>query len=314
MMLNIGVIINLKAGPKSDPGYREKFVEAFARHGARAEVLVVSSGAKLREAARRMRDAGFDIIVAGGGDGTVSSVASQLVGSGIRFGVVPLGTLNHFARDLGLPLDIDQAIEIICSGESKQIDVGMVNELTFINNSSLGLYPDQVRVRERWRAIVGKWPALIIASLIVMTRFASLNITANFDGRQIRRRCPLVVIGNNEYKLEPRDFVQRERLDCACLGLYFLRDEGRAGLLRLALHSLVYRLDEDASFEHHTTREVSLTMRRRRVRVALDGEVYKLKTPLHYRTVPGGLHVMTPKPTPKTEELVAEELPAVVEV
>lgn len=313
-MLNIGVIINSKAGSEIDPGYRERFIEAFARHGARADILVVSSGARLREAARRMREAGFEIIVAGGGDGTVSAVASQLVGSGVRFGVLPLGTLNHFARDLGLPLEIDQAIAVICSGESRPIDVGMVNELTFINNSSLGLYPDQVRVREKWRAIVGKWPALIIASLIVLTRFASLKIIASFDGRSIRRRCPLVVIGNNEYNLEPREFIQRGRLDCGCLGLYFLRDEGRTGLLRLALHSLVYRLDEDASFEHYTTQEVSLAMGRRRVRVALDGEIYKLKTPLHYRSVPGGLHVMVPKPMPDAEELITKELSAIVEV
>ncbi|HVF90298.1 MAG TPA: diacylglycerol kinase family protein [Blastocatellia bacterium] len=303
-MLNIGVILNSKAGSEIDPGVGETLAEAFARHGARAEVRFVE-GARIRETAREMRDAGIEVIVAGGGDGTVSAVASQLVGYDTRFGVLPFGTLNHFARDLGLPLELDLAIETICSGDSRQVDVGMVNELTFINNSSLGLYPDQVRAREKWRPRVGKWPALIIASLIVLARFPFLRITADFDGKRIKRRCTLIVIGNNEYKLEPRDFIQRERLDGGQLGVYFLKDEGRAGLIRLALHSLVYRLDEASNFESHSAREIFLKTRRRSIRVALDGEVYKLKTPLRYRSVPGGLSVMVPKPAPVAQETLA---------
>ena len=263
----------------------------------------MTKGARLRKVARDLRDAGFDPIVAGGGDGTVSTVASQLVGTGVRLGVLPLGTLNHFARDLGLPLEMEQAIEVICSGEPKSVDVGMVNGLTFINNSSLGLYPDMVRVREKWRSRVGKWPAMIIASLSVLTRFPFLRTTADINGTRIKRRCPLILIGNNEYKLEPRQFTQRERFDCGCLGVYMLRDEGRAGLLRLALHSLVYRLDESASFENYSVKEMLLATRRRYIRVALDGEVSKFRSPLHYNSVPGGLRVLVPKPPPVGEGL-----------
>jgi len=295
-MGKIGVIVNSKAGSASGQELCVKIAEVFERHGVRADVRLVTRGARICKAARDMLEEGFDPIVAGGGDGTVSSVASQLAGTGVRLGVLPLGTLNHFARDLGLPVEIDRAIEVVCSGDSRRVDVGMVNGHTFINNSSLGLYPDIVRVRDKWRARVGKWPAMVIASLIVLTRFPFMRITAQINGIRIKRRCPLVVVGNNEYKLEPRQFTQRERLDSGWLGAYMLRDEGRAGLLRLALHSLVFRLDEAASFEHYRAQEAILTARRRRIRVALDGEVYKLRTPLHYSSVPGGLHVIVPKP------------------
>lgn len=294
-MPEIAVILNSKAGTARAAGLREKIAEVFALHGARADVRVVSRGARLRDVARALRDDGLKTIVAGGGDGTVSSVASQLVGYDVRLGVLPLGTLNHFARDLGLPMDLDGAIKVICASNPTRVDVGMVNGLTFINNSSLGLYPDMVRVREKWRRRLGKWVAMVMASLIVLTRFPFLRITADIEGIRIKRRCPLVVVGNNEYKLEPRQFTQREVLDCGCLGVYLLRDEGRAELLRLALHSLVYRLDEAASFEHYRTGEVVLTARRKSIRVALDGEVYRLKTPLHYKSVPRSLCVLVPK-------------------
>jgi diacylglycerol kinase family enzyme len=307
-MGKIGVIVNANAGSALGQRFCEDITELFQRHGAQADVRLVTKGARLRKAARDLREEGFDTIVASGGDGTVSAVASELVGTGVRLGVLPLGTLNHFARDLGVPLELDEAIKVVCSGDLKRVDVGAVNGLTFINNSSLGLYPDQVRVREKWRPRLGKWLAMLIASLVVLTRFPLLRVTAEFGGARIKRRCPLVLIGNNAYKLEPRDFIQRERLDCGRLGVYFLRDEGRAGLLRLALHSLVFRLDEDASFENYTVDRILLATGRRRIRVALDGEVSKLRSPLRYNSVPGGLHVIVPK-----QLSVAGELPPPVE-
>lgn len=294
LMQKTGVIINVSAGSVSNQEVAEAVRAAFGRHGVQARVEV-ASGHKLPETARAMRDEGFDLIVAGGGDGTISAVAAQLAGHRAALGVLPLGTLNHFARDIGMPLDTEEAIAAICSGEVRAVDVASVNGKIFINNSSLGLYPDQARLRQVWRAKIGRWPALIIASIIVLTRFPFLRVIAEYNGKRISRRCPMLLVSNNEYKLAPRKLTERERLDKGVLGIYLLRDEGRTGLLRIALHSLAYNLEEASSFENDTAKEVVVMTRRRRIRVALDGEVYRLDTPLRYASMPASLLVMAPK-------------------
>jgi diacylglycerol kinase family enzyme len=299
MMRKTGVIINMSAGSASNQQVSEVIRAAFERHGVQARVEI-ASGKKLPETARAMRDEGFDCIVAAGGDGTISTVAAQIAGHHAALGVLPLGTLNHFARDIGMPLDTEEAIAAICSGEVKAVDVASVNGKVFINNSSLGLYPDQARLRQVWRAKIGRWPALIIASVIVLTRFPFLRVLAEFGGKRISRRCPLMLVSNNEYKLEPGKLTERERLDRGVLGIYLLRNEGRTGLLRIALHSLVYRLEEAASFENYTATKATVATRQRRIRVALDGEVYRLHTPLHYESMPASLRVIVPgKQEPK---------------
>jgi len=292
-MRKIAAIINTGAGSFSDETLLDQVRAAFGRRGVSARVLT-SSGNNLYSQARSLREEGFEVIAAGGGDGTVSSVASELVGSQASLGVLPLGTLNHFARDLGVPLDLEGAVSLICSGAPKAVDVGTVNGRTFINNSSLGLYPDQVRMRLRWGKRIGKWPALVLASIAVLTRFRYLRVTAELNGKRIGRRCPMVLISNNEYRFEPGNLTKRERLDKGVLGVYLLNDEGRTGLLRIALHSLVFRLDEATSFESDRAKEAIITTRRRRIRVALDGELYKLTPPLVYRSIPGGLRVIAP--------------------
>ena len=293
-MQKTGVIINVSAGSMSSQQLIEAIRAAFERHGVEARVEA-AGGKKLPEIARAMRDEGFELIVAGGGDGTISTVASQLVGHRAALGVLPLGTLNHFARDIGMPLDTEAAIAAICSGEVRAVDVASVNGKTFINNSSLGLYPDQARLRQVWRAKIGRWPALIIASIIVLTRFPFLRVIAEFNGKRISRRCPMMLVSNNEYKLEPGRLTERERLDKGVLGIYLLRNEGRTGLLRIALHSLAYKVEEAASFENDTATEVVVATRRKKIRVALDGEVYKFDTPLRYTSMPASLRVITPK-------------------
>jgi YegS/Rv2252/BmrU family lipid kinase len=293
-MKKIGVIINVSAGSVTGQNIADAVRAAFEQHGVQARVEV-AGGNKLPQTARAMRDEGFDYIVAGGGDGTVSTVAAELVGHRAALGVLPLGTLNHFARDIGMPLDIEGAVAEISSGEVRAVDVASVNGKVFINNSSLGLYPDQARLRHKWRARFGRWLALIFASIVVMTRYPFLRVIAEFNGKRIKRRCPMLLVSNNEYKLQPGKLTERERLDEGMLGIYLLRHEGRTGLLRIALHSLIYSPEEAASFENDRAAEAVVTTRRKKVHVALDGEVYKLNSPLRYKSLPASLNVVAPK-------------------
>jgi diacylglycerol kinase family enzyme len=293
-MRKVGVIIDCAAGTSAGSELSDKVRELFEKHGCSPR-LELATGAFLGQAARAMRDEGYDVIVAGGGDGTISTVAAQIAGSATALGVLPLGTLNHFARDAGIPLDIDEAVETVCTGEVKAVDVASVNERVFINNSSLGLYPDQARLRQFWRARIGRWPALLVASLVVLVRFPFVRLIAEFNGQRVSRRCPMMLVGNNEYKLQPGRLTERERLNGGTLGIYLLREAGRVGLIRIALHSLVFSVEEAASFESYSAPELVIRTRRRRIRVALDGEVYRFKTPLYYRALPGSLRVIVPK-------------------
>ena len=294
LVQKIGVIINATAGAAKGQELASQINSIFESNGMQARIEIVN-GKQLPAMARTMRDERYDVIVAAGGDGTVSSVAAQIVGYDVALGVLPLGTLNHFARDLGIALDLKEAAAAICSGEVKTVDVASVNEKIFINNSSLGLYADQVRLRQVWRKRIGRWPALILASIVTLARFRFLRVIAKFNGRSVSRHCPLMLISNNEYKLEPGNLTERKQLDGGLLGIYLLRDEGRAGLLRIALHSFVHKLEEAASFENATAAEVIITMKHKRIHVALDGEVYKLHSPLRYSSMPGSLRVVAPK-------------------
>jgi diacylglycerol kinase family enzyme len=250
------------------------------------------------ELVRRALSNGARAVVAGGGDGTVGSVAGALAGTDRPLGVLPLGTLNHFAKDLGIPLGLEEAARNVCEGREVLVDVGEVNGQVFVNNSSLGLYPRIVRRREKLqeREGSGKWSAFVRASLAMLRRYPFLSVRLDADGRRISRKTPFVFVGNNEYQMESLQMGGRRCLDAGRLSLYVAHRTGRLGLLRLALSALFGRLRQAEDFDSLCAREVWVETRRpRRLPVATDGEVTVMTTPLHYRVRPRALRVIVPK-------------------
>jgi diacylglycerol kinase family enzyme len=296
-MKRAAVIVNGSAGSGHDQDTAQSLRDRFARVGIDAQVTLAGNGAEIVQAARDARDGDFDIIVGGGGDGTINAVASELVGTGKPYGVLPLGTLNHFAKDLGVPLDLDQAVQVIASGRHKQVDVGEVNGQLFLNNSSLGLYPDIVRDRERQQRRLGrgKWLAAAWASLSALRRFPFLSVRLTVEGQRLARRTPFVFIGNNEYLMEGFSIGERARLDAGTLSLYVAQHPGRLGLLRFALRALMGTLAQDRDFDVLLTTDFEVETLRPAVRVATDGEVTVMQSPLRYRVLAGALTVIVPK-------------------
>src|SRR5947199_3052283 len=143
------VIIHCASGGRAGADAERAVTEAFASCGSRVRVRLAREGSELTELARSAVSNGARAVVAGGGDGTVSAVASALVGTDKALGVLPLGTLNHFAKDLCIPLEVVGAARNVCEGREVSVDVGEVNGRVFINNSGLGLYPHIVRRREK---------------------------------------------------------------------------------------------------------------------------------------------------------------------
>ncbi|MGZ3183526.1 MAG: diacylglycerol/lipid kinase family protein [Telluria sp.] len=259
-------------------------------------MTLADGGAQLAAAARRACAEGVDAIVAGGGDGTINAVASHVAGAGIPFGVLPLGTLNHFAKDAGIPLDLGAAVDTIATGQVRRVDVGEVNGRLFLNNSSLGLYPDIVRDRElqQRRLGRGKWPAALWATLAALRRFPFLTIRIVADGADTHCRTAFVFIGNNEYVMEGLSIGARERIDGGKLSMVVALHPTRLGLLRFALRAVLGTLAQARDFEIRLVENIIIETGRRHVRVATDGEVAMLDTPLHYRVRPGALALIVP--------------------
>ncbi|MEP7068552.1 MAG: diacylglycerol kinase family protein [Usitatibacter sp.] len=297
------VIVNATAGKGHDDAEMQAIAKAFEAAGVTIEIMPARVGSDIVKLAERAVKDGHPVIVGGGGDGTVNAVACAVAGTASALGVLPLGTLNHFAKDLGIPLDLDKAALIIAANHQVAIDVGEVNGRLFINNSSLGLYPGLVIIRENLRRREGrsKWLALFSATMKVLRRHPMLDVRLLLDGEKQDRRTPLVFIGNNEYKVEGFDIGSRERLDGGKLSMYLTRRHGRRGLLGLAARALVGKLHESGDFEALTAQEVTISTRHKSLAVATDGEVTVMKTPLAYAIRPGALRVVAPAPAPPGE-------------
>ena len=293
--MKIEVIINAHSGTEEKKDVQQRLQEAFQANGFNARISLAPAGPEVLELAHRAARSDADIIVAGGGDGTINSVAAAALESGKTLGVLAFGTMNHFAKDLHIPLDLEGAIQTILAGHVIQVDVGEVNGQMFVNNSSLGLYPSIVREREKQQRLGwGKWPAYVWAAFAVLRRYPFLDVRLSVDGKEFMTRTPFVFIGNNEYEMETLNVVGRACLDAGHLSLYISDRTSRLGLIRLALRALFGGLRQEKDFIALCTKEVWIGTRHKHVRVALDGEVSVMEPPLHYRILPRALRVLAP--------------------
>ncbi len=214
-------------------------------------------------------------------------------------GVLPLGTLNHFAKDLGIPLDLPGAVRTAVHGEVHVVDVGEVNGRVFLNNSGLGIYPKIVARRETEQAKLGraKWPAFLSATYQALRRYPYLTLQVRLEGQERRWKTAFIFIGNNEYQVSGLGFGGRACLNAGKLGFYLANRTGRLGLFRLAFRALIGRLNGAKDFETFCIDEACIETTRRHHRgllVATDGEVNRMDSPLRYRIRPGALKVAVP--------------------
>ena len=293
----IVVIVNAGSGGGNDQALVDRLAGHFQAAGMHAEIELARGGDEIAAAVGNAIARRAPLIVAGGGDGTVSTVAAALVDTGIVFGVLPLGTLNHFARDLGIPIDLADAVAVLARGEAVPVDVGEVNGRIFVNNSGLGLYPDIVRDRERQQKRLrrGKWPAFVWATLSALRRYPFLVVALVVDGKEVLRKTPFVFIGNNEYRMEGFAIGERSGMEGGLLSLYVAQRPGRWRLLQLALRALTGRLRQARDFDATLAADIVVQSKRKRLRVATDGEVTAMTPPLHYRIRPASLIVMRPR-------------------
>lgn len=282
-------------GGNSGESPERQVAEALAAAGLDAKVRSVA-GDQLDEEAKTAAAAGVDAVIAGGGDGTISTVAAALAGGATPLGVLPMGTLNHFAKDLGIPFELEAAAKIIAANHSRPIDLARVNDEIFINNSSLGAYARALVERDatQRRSRLSKWPAMALAALKTFRRGALTHVRLDVEGTVYRLKTPLIFVGNNRYRLDLLNVGARDRLDEGILSLYVARAQSRWGMLKLLLNGVLGRLEQDRDFETLYPREVWMETRRTRLHIAADGEVMRMNAPLHYKIMPQALRVFVP--------------------
>ena len=299
-LTRVAIVLNSAAGGGAAEAARAVMAPVFEEAGINADFVALSDCEDLAATIADMIASGVDVIVAGGGDGTVNSVAAAVVGHDVTFGVIPLGTLNHFARDLGIPLDAADAARAIVAGQTIAIDVAEVNGRIFLNNSSVGLYPRIVQLRERYRARgIEKWIVATWATLRVTRKSKPLRVQLDIDDQRVSRTTPLVFIGNNEYRMAGFDAGSREALTGGRLAIYIVSSSGQAGLLRLTWRILTGTAQGSGELTMLRTTEATIDLPDEstvtQLPVALDGEIRTLQLPLRYAIRPGALRVAVPR-------------------
>jgi len=300
----VAILLNRAAGTvicRDGRTLGETIAASFARHGITTTLELLSAAEVKKSARRALRQAEknqIDAVVVGGGDGTIATVARIFAGSGAPIGILPLGTFNHFAKDLGIPLQIEKAVDVIAGNCVRSVDVGDVNGEIFVNNSSIGIYPYLVLDRERLREQYGfgKWTAMALATWRTLRHFPLRRLHIRTGELAEPYRSPCVFIGNNEYCLTGRVAGKRERLDAGELCVYIAKRQSRLALFWLACRSLAGFIDQAEDLRAVKMQKVTITSPTSRLLVALDGEVAMLRPPLHYRARPNALRVFAPEP------------------
>jgi diacylglycerol kinase family enzyme len=288
------LFLNRNAGAKLPGGELEAL--RAAADAAGVEVVELSAeidcAAEVRERIRR----GVRLFIAGGGDGSVNHVMQAVVHSEATLAVLPLGTYNHFAKDLGIPLDWRAALEVALTGDSRQIDTARVNERFFVNNLSIGLYPEVVMKREERGRDYPRWKARLYAIYWTLRRYPHVTFAVEADHRHELIRTHVFMVSNNSYDLE-RVGVEapRTRLTEGRLSVYWLPKTSRWMLMRYVARYAAGRVRTIPGFRSFRTLRMRVQSSRDHMKVGLDGEVFTLAVPFVVTAVPQSLVVRVPR-------------------
>ena len=295
-MAPVSILINRNGGAvKRDPSISDKVVEALQAAGVTGQVELIA-GDQCAARAKAISQRGDELIIVGGGDGTISAAASSLVGTDTLLGILPLGTLNHFARDLGIPLELQEAANIIARKEDRRVDVAEVNGHLFINNSAIGLYPLMVIDRDFQRRTLGrsKRLAMIIAAVRTLSRFGHQRLVLTLDDAKARVDTPLLFVGNNAYRLDIGAPGSRQSLDEGALSVFVMRKKTRRGFIAASVRALFNRVRRDDMVQLDHVERLKVDSHRSSVSLSLDGEVVRAAPPLEYRIRKKALRVIAP--------------------
>ena len=301
------VILNASSGWDEKDAAPAVVRAVLHENGYDCTVTKVAAGADISAVATQAVRNGAALVVAGGGDGTLRAVAAALAGTGVAMGVLPVGTLNHFARDMEIPFDLDEAAKVAAAGVPVAVDVGEAAGRIFINNAVIGLYPTyrferEKRERRGWNRTL----AFLAGVFSVFRRFPFLDVRVSAGRVELARRAPYLIIGNNEHAMEGFRPWERGSMTEGRLWVYISRARSRWALLRIAFKVLTGRLRAADEFEMIHAERLRIVTRRPVLGVSLDGEVVRMRAPIAFRSRPRELRVMVPQGSRRVAEFVCD--------
>lgn len=292
------VLINHDGGAAKTAGKKlpEQVMTAFEKAGGKAHVRVLAAD-EMDKAIELAAKEEKRFVIAGG-DGTVAAAAQVLTGGKTELAILPLGTLNHFAKDLGIPLKLEAAAKLALNGKAAAIDVGEVNGRCFVNNASVGLYPFMVRDRDDIRERRGwpKWLATVPASWDALSRLRHHRLKIDLGEGKQPVVTPLLLVGNNRYSLEAGAVGSRESFTEGKLSLYAIARSSRASLLWFGIRALLGLADRTRDFAAvGDSAGFTVESSDSDIEIALDGEILRIELPAKFAIQPGALRVVVPK-------------------
>ncbi|HJT18702.1 MAG TPA: diacylglycerol kinase family protein [Thermoanaerobaculia bacterium] len=280
--------------PSSGVRFEAAGLETAAAEGG-LEVVRVGEGDPATIVRERMRE-GVRLFVAAGGDGTINGLVQPLINSDAVFGVIPVGTYNHFARDLGIPLDWREALAVALNGETRQIDAGRVNDRFFVNNVSIGLYPELVARREERGRDYPRWKARLHAVYATLRKYPHVTLAVESEYLSEIVKTHVFVVSNNSYDLSRLGVeAPRSTLEEGRLSVYWLPHLPRIALTRFLAHYLAGRVKTAPGFRSFRTVRLKVQAAKKRLSLGVDGEVVAMPPPLVITIVPKGLTVKVPR-------------------
>ena len=298
-------VVNGKAGSSDADATRDAIESGLREAGRTGTVRFAAPGELARVAREGAAKALADrsAVVAVGGDGTINTVAQAAHAAGCAMGVLPEGTFNYFAREHGAPADTAEALRWLLDARPEPAQVSAINERVFLVNASLGLYPDLLQDRERWKARFGRSRLVAfgagMATLLRAQDYLRLAIESNGIRREMRTLT--LFVGNNQLQLQQlglSDTGQQQEGAAADghITAVILKPVGTVAMLGLMLRGALGHLGDAASIEHFVCQKLvvspSLAFGRRRVKVAFDGEVSWMISPLNIRVLPKPLWLL----------------------
>jgi diacylglycerol kinase family enzyme len=287
------LFLNPRAGTFS-PSDESALRTLAAEHGLR--VVDVSPSIDVRAVVRESLDAGLRTFAVAGGDGSIHHVAQALVNTDGILGVIPVGSVNHLARDLQIPLEWRAAFEIAVRGTIRQIDVGRINTRYFLNSVMLGVYPTLTEYRERFRSMHSRWRAYLKAARLALHAFPHVTLVVELDGRVETFRTQMFTVAVNAYDFTQVGIVApKTTFNDGRLSIYSLSFMSRTQFIRAAARYFRGRLTDVPGFRSIRTKAMRVDSARGKLRVSVDGELVDMPLPLQIAAVPSSLLVRAPQ-------------------
>ncbi len=237
------------------------------------------------------------IVIAAGGDGTINLVAGFCQELSVPMGIIPMGTFNFFARDIGIPTDLDEAINLLITGQHHPTAIGKVGDQIFLVHVGIGLYADIIRNREKDKSRFGRFRIVALASSFwsLLTTTKTYNVTIETGTERLQRNTLNVFVGNNALQLEKAGISASKDLPADRLSVIILKPLSVPKRIRLAILGLFRSMKLEPQIEHFIAKSFSIETKKKNLKAAIDGELVSLISPLDFICLPQGLQIIKPE-------------------